>query len=136
MGGWSSPPVRAPSPVSPQLPVYAALRARGRQVRLQLQALLAEEAALDERFYLKALQLPNRTHPEAVSWGGVVVVVSPRLPAPPDTWSSPSRSGMRAKPVCWRWWERSQVRWHRVEVIWGGGGRGGSPGAERGSKRG
>uniref|UniRef100_A0A663FDI5 serine--tRNA ligase n=1 Tax=Aquila chrysaetos chrysaetos TaxID=223781 RepID=A0A663FDI5_AQUCH len=47
------------------LPVYAALRARGRQVRLQLQALVAEEAALDERFYLKALQLPNRTHPEA-----------------------------------------------------------------------
>ncbi|XP_032063000.1 serine--tRNA ligase, mitochondrial [Aythya fuligula] len=47
------------------VPEYAALRARGRQVRLQLQALLAEEAALDERFYLKALQLPNRTHPEA-----------------------------------------------------------------------
>uniref|UniRef100_A0A493T197 Uncharacterized protein n=1 Tax=Anas platyrhynchos platyrhynchos TaxID=8840 RepID=A0A493T197_ANAPP len=47
------------------VPEYAALRARGRQVRLQLQTLLAEEAALDERFYLKALQLPNRTHPEA-----------------------------------------------------------------------
>ncbi|XP_074713842.1 serine--tRNA ligase, mitochondrial isoform X2 [Strix uralensis] len=47
------------------LPAYAALRARGRQIRAQLQALVAEEAALDERFYLKALQLPNRTHPEA-----------------------------------------------------------------------
>uniref|UniRef100_A0A493SU63 Uncharacterized protein n=1 Tax=Anas platyrhynchos platyrhynchos TaxID=8840 RepID=A0A493SU63_ANAPP len=55
-----------PRPLSPpQVPEYAALRARGRQVRLQLQTLLAEEAALDERFYLKALQLPNRTHPEA-----------------------------------------------------------------------
>ncbi|KAM6033191.1 serine--tRNA ligase, mitochondrial [Chlamydotis macqueenii] len=46
------------------LPAYAALRARGRRVRLELRALLAEEAALDERFYLRALQLPNRTHPE------------------------------------------------------------------------
>ncbi|KAF1581983.1 UNVERIFIED_CONTAM: Serine--tRNA ligase, mitochondrial, partial [Eudyptes pachyrhynchus] len=57
------PPGHPPRP--PRLPAYTALRARGRQVRLQLQALLAEEAALDERFYLKALQLPNRTHPEA-----------------------------------------------------------------------
>ncbi|KAM6360772.1 serine--tRNA ligase, mitochondrial-like, partial [Pluvialis apricaria] len=47
------------------LPAYAALRARGRQIRLELQALLAQEAALEERFYLTALQLPNRTHPEA-----------------------------------------------------------------------
>ncbi|XP_074423354.1 serine--tRNA ligase, mitochondrial isoform X2 [Larus michahellis] len=47
------------------LPAYAALRARGRRIREELQALLAEEAELDERFYLKALQLPNRTHPEA-----------------------------------------------------------------------
>lgn len=56
--------------MSPQLPAYAALRARGRQIRLELQGLLAQEAALEEHFYLKALQLPNRTHPEAVSWGG------------------------------------------------------------------
>ncbi|XP_074786892.1 serine--tRNA ligase, mitochondrial isoform X2 [Athene noctua] len=47
------------------LPAYAALRARGRQIRARLQALVAEEAALEERFYLQALQLPNRTHPEA-----------------------------------------------------------------------
>ncbi|KAM9211305.1 serine--tRNA ligase, mitochondrial [Leptosomus discolor] len=47
------------------LPAYAMLREEGRRVRLELQALLAEEAALDQRFYLKALQLPNRTHPEA-----------------------------------------------------------------------
>ncbi|POI20969.1 hypothetical protein CIB84_015284 [Bambusicola thoracicus] len=47
------------------VPEYAALRERGRAVRLQLKELLAEEAALDERFYLRALQLPNSTHPAA-----------------------------------------------------------------------
>ncbi|OXB69916.1 UNVERIFIED_CONTAM: hypothetical protein H355_004971, partial [Colinus virginianus] len=46
-------------------PEYAALRDRGRAVRLQLRALLEEEAALEERFYLRALQLPNGTHPAA-----------------------------------------------------------------------
>ncbi|KAM9591509.1 serine--tRNA ligase, mitochondrial-like [Morphnus guianensis] len=50
---------------APMLPAYMALLAHGCQVQLQLQALLAEEAALDERFYLKALQLPNHTHSEA-----------------------------------------------------------------------
>ncbi|XP_062454193.1 serine--tRNA ligase, mitochondrial [Rhea pennata] len=40
-------------------------RARGRRLRLQLQELLPAEAALEQRFYLKALQLPNRSHPEA-----------------------------------------------------------------------
>lgn len=63
------------SPPPRQVPAYAALRARGRQLRQRLQQLLDEEAALDERFYLKALQLPNRTHPAAVrgdgvGWGG------------------------------------------------------------------
>ncbi|XP_031463008.1 serine--tRNA ligase, mitochondrial isoform X2 [Phasianus colchicus] len=47
------------------VPEYTALRERGRAVRLQLRELLAEEAALDERFYLHALQLPNSTHPAA-----------------------------------------------------------------------
>ncbi|XP_057255859.1 serine--tRNA ligase, mitochondrial isoform X2 [Pezoporus wallicus] len=46
------------------LPAYGALRARGRQIRLELQELLAQEASLDESFYLRALQLPNNTHPE------------------------------------------------------------------------
>ncbi|XP_030331014.1 serine--tRNA ligase, mitochondrial isoform X1 [Strigops habroptila] len=49
------------------LPAYGALRARGRQIRLELQELLAQEASLDESFYLRALQLPNSTHPEVVS---------------------------------------------------------------------
>ncbi|XP_055556085.1 serine--tRNA ligase, mitochondrial isoform X3 [Falco cherrug] len=47
------------------LPAYTSLRAQGRQIRLELQQLLAEEATLDEQFYIQALQLPNRTHPEA-----------------------------------------------------------------------
>ncbi|XP_062494374.1 serine--tRNA ligase, mitochondrial isoform X2 [Pezoporus occidentalis] len=46
------------------LPAYGVLRARGRQIRLELQELLAQEASLDESFYLRALQLPNNTHPE------------------------------------------------------------------------
>ncbi|XP_069738330.1 serine--tRNA ligase, mitochondrial [Phaenicophaeus curvirostris] len=46
-------------------PEFSSLRAQGRQLRLQLQELQAEEAELDERFYVRALQLPNRTHPEA-----------------------------------------------------------------------
>ncbi|NWS21349.1 SYSM protein, partial [Pachyramphus minor] len=45
------------------LPAYAALRARGRQVRGQLRELEAEESDLEQRFYLGALQLPNCTHP-------------------------------------------------------------------------
>ncbi|NWS50141.1 SYSM protein, partial [Probosciger aterrimus] len=48
----------------PQLPAYGTLRARGRQIRMELQELLAQEASLDESFYLRALQLPNSTHPE------------------------------------------------------------------------
>uniref|UniRef100_A0A8C2T1K5 serine--tRNA ligase n=1 Tax=Coturnix japonica TaxID=93934 RepID=A0A8C2T1K5_COTJA len=47
------------------VPEYSALRDRGRAVRLQLKELQAEEAGLDERFYLRALQLPNSTHPSA-----------------------------------------------------------------------
>ncbi|XP_010726191.1 serine--tRNA ligase, mitochondrial, partial [Meleagris gallopavo] len=47
------------------VPEYTALRERGGAVRLKLRELLAEEAALDERFYLHALQLPNSTHPAA-----------------------------------------------------------------------
>uniref|UniRef100_A0A8C3Q244 serine--tRNA ligase n=1 Tax=Chrysolophus pictus TaxID=9089 RepID=A0A8C3Q244_CHRPC len=55
----------SPWPPFLQVPEYTALRERGRAVRLQLRELLVEEAALDERFYLHALQLPNSTHPAA-----------------------------------------------------------------------
>ncbi|NWY22258.1 SYSM protein, partial [Aphelocoma coerulescens] len=45
------------------LPELAALRERGRSLRGQLRVLEAEESDLEQRFYLGALQLPNRTHP-------------------------------------------------------------------------
>ncbi|KAM4752042.1 serine--tRNA ligase, mitochondrial isoform 4-T4 [Cyanocitta cristata] len=46
-----------------QLPELAALREQGRSLREQLRVLEAEESDLEQRFYLGALQLPNRTHP-------------------------------------------------------------------------
>ncbi|XP_062370459.1 serine--tRNA ligase, mitochondrial isoform X2 [Cinclus cinclus] len=46
-----------------QLPALAELRERGRSLRGQLRVLEAEESDLEQRFYLGALQLPNRTHP-------------------------------------------------------------------------
>ncbi|NXQ29559.1 SYSM protein, partial [Alaudala cheleensis] len=45
------------------LPELAALLERGRSLRGQLRELEAEESDLEQRFYLGALQLPNRTHP-------------------------------------------------------------------------
>ncbi|XP_033367639.1 serine--tRNA ligase, mitochondrial-like [Parus major] len=48
------------------LPELAALKERGRSLRGQLRALEAEESDLEQRFYLGALQLPNRTHPDVV----------------------------------------------------------------------
>lgn len=58
-----------------QLPELAALRERGRSLRGQLRVLEAEESDLEQRFYLGALQLPNRTHP---------AVVRPPKNAPPN----------------------------------------------------
>ncbi|XP_066494616.1 serine--tRNA ligase, mitochondrial [Tiliqua scincoides] len=46
------------------LPLYNALRKRGRELRLQLSVLRQEETALDEKYYLRALKLPNKTHPD------------------------------------------------------------------------
>ncbi|XP_067317110.1 serine--tRNA ligase, mitochondrial-like isoform X1 [Anolis sagrei] len=46
------------------LPLYNALRKQGRDLRLRLNALRQEEIELDEKYYLLALQLPNRTHPD------------------------------------------------------------------------
>nr|XP_056703561.1 serine--tRNA ligase, mitochondrial [Euleptes europaea] len=45
-------------------PAYTALRERGRELRLQLNVLRHEETVLDEKYYLSALKLPNRTHPD------------------------------------------------------------------------
>ncbi|XP_053122662.1 serine--tRNA ligase, mitochondrial [Hemicordylus capensis] len=45
-------------------PIYNVLRKRGRELRLQLNFLRDKELELDEKYYLRALKLPNRTHPD------------------------------------------------------------------------
>ena len=50
-----------------QDPQYQSLRARGREIRRQLMLLYPKEAQLEEQFYLRALRLPNQTHPDVVS---------------------------------------------------------------------
>ncbi|XP_075392299.1 serine--tRNA ligase, mitochondrial [Tenrec ecaudatus] len=47
-----------------QDPQYQALRGRGREIRKQLTPLYSKEAQLKEQFYLRALRLPNQTHPD------------------------------------------------------------------------
>uniref|UniRef100_A0A670J3M6 serine--tRNA ligase n=1 Tax=Podarcis muralis TaxID=64176 RepID=A0A670J3M6_PODMU len=45
-------------------PAYNALRKQGRDLRLRLNALRQQELELDEKYYQRALRLPNRTHPD------------------------------------------------------------------------
>uniref|UniRef100_A0A452FZH7 Serine--tRNA ligase, mitochondrial n=1 Tax=Capra hircus TaxID=9925 RepID=A0A452FZH7_CAPHI len=47
-----------------QDPQYQSLRAHGREIRKQLTLLYPKEAQLEEQFYLRALRLPNQTHPD------------------------------------------------------------------------
>ncbi|XP_043536600.1 serine--tRNA ligase, mitochondrial [Chiloscyllium plagiosum] len=44
-------------------PDFSRLRNRGKEIRLELNFLYNQESQLDEQFYLKALKLPNWTHP-------------------------------------------------------------------------
>ncbi|XP_078097934.1 serine--tRNA ligase, mitochondrial isoform X2 [Mustelus asterias] len=44
-------------------PDFSRLRNRGKEIRLELNLLYDRESQLDQHFYLKALKLPNRTHP-------------------------------------------------------------------------
>ncbi|XP_051900365.1 serine--tRNA ligase, mitochondrial isoform X1 [Pristis pectinata] len=44
-------------------PDFSRLRNRGKEIRLELNVLYHQENQLDEHFYLKALKLPNWTHP-------------------------------------------------------------------------
>lgn len=53
-----------------QDPQYQSLRAHGREIRKQLTLLYPKEAQLEEQFYLRALRLPNQTHPDVVSTHG------------------------------------------------------------------
>lgn len=50
-----------------QNPQYQSLRAQGREIRKRLMLLYPKETQLEEQFYLWALRLPNRTHPDVVS---------------------------------------------------------------------
>ncbi|XP_028385299.2 serine--tRNA ligase, mitochondrial [Phyllostomus discolor] len=47
-----------------QDPQYQSLRAHGREIRKQLVLLYPKKALLEEQFYLRALRLPNQTHPD------------------------------------------------------------------------
>ncbi|XP_037372416.1 serine--tRNA ligase, mitochondrial isoform X2 [Talpa occidentalis] len=47
-----------------QDPRYQNLRAHGREIRKQLMLLYPKKAQLEEQFYLRALRLPNQTHPD------------------------------------------------------------------------
>lgn len=51
----------------PQDPQYQSLRARGREIRKLLMVLYPKETQLEEDFFLRALRLPNWTHPDVVS---------------------------------------------------------------------
>uniref|UniRef100_A0A8C5S6I1 serine--tRNA ligase n=1 Tax=Laticauda laticaudata TaxID=8630 RepID=A0A8C5S6I1_LATLA len=52
--------------VRTELPVYKALVQEGREIRFRLNALRQEEVELQEKYYLHALKLPNRIHPDVV----------------------------------------------------------------------
>lgn len=47
-----------------QNPQYQSLRSQGREIRKRLMLLYPRETQLEEQFYLWALRLPNRTHPD------------------------------------------------------------------------
>uniref|UniRef100_A0A670ZP85 serine--tRNA ligase n=1 Tax=Pseudonaja textilis TaxID=8673 RepID=A0A670ZP85_PSETE len=49
-----------------RLPVYNALVKEGREIRVCLNTLRQEEVELQEKYYLHALRLPNRIHPDVV----------------------------------------------------------------------
>ncbi|XP_063794006.1 serine--tRNA ligase, mitochondrial isoform X1 [Pseudophryne corroboree] len=46
------------------LPRYLSIRNRGKEIRQHLAALYQQETEQEESFYLEALKLPNRTHPD------------------------------------------------------------------------
>ncbi|XP_018432400.1 PREDICTED: serine--tRNA ligase, mitochondrial [Nanorana parkeri] len=45
------------------LPSYQSMRNRGKEIRQQLTTFYQQETALEDSFYLRALKIPNRTHP-------------------------------------------------------------------------
>ncbi|KAJ8403771.1 hypothetical protein AAFF_G00346390 [Aldrovandia affinis] len=49
--------------VLPTLPEYLTARGKGREIRVSLSQLYLRESELEEQHYLRALRLPNTTHP-------------------------------------------------------------------------
>ncbi|XP_036392175.1 serine--tRNA ligase, mitochondrial [Megalops cyprinoides] len=49
--------------ILPSLPEFAKARDEGRQIRLSLKQLYPRESELEQQHYLRALRLPNTTHP-------------------------------------------------------------------------
>uniref|UniRef100_A0A452R7X6 serine--tRNA ligase n=1 Tax=Ursus americanus TaxID=9643 RepID=A0A452R7X6_URSAM len=70
-----------------QDPQYQSLRAHGREIRKQLVVLYPKETQLEEHFYLRALRLPNWTHPDVPigdeSQARVLQVVGDKVPLVP-----------------------------------------------------
>uniref|UniRef100_A0A3B1IK31 serine--tRNA ligase n=1 Tax=Astyanax mexicanus TaxID=7994 RepID=A0A3B1IK31_ASTMX len=50
--------------VPPDLVEYKAAREEGRGIRVRLSELYPQQVQLEEQYYLQALRLPNRTHPD------------------------------------------------------------------------
>uniref|UniRef100_A0A8D0GC75 serine--tRNA ligase n=1 Tax=Sphenodon punctatus TaxID=8508 RepID=A0A8D0GC75_SPHPU len=88
---YPSPPLSL-LPFLRQLPNYEALRTQGREIRRRLNVLRQKEAELDEKYYLKALKLPNRTHPDVVRRRGGAL--SRNFTPPPSPSDSPEGCGM------------------------------------------
>ncbi|VCW67492.1 unnamed protein product [Gulo gulo] len=81
-----------------QDPQYQSLRARGREIRKLLMVLYPKETQLEEDFFLRALRLPNQTHPDVPvgdeSQARVLHVVGDKPGgAPHQPWGPQSRVG-------------------------------------------
>uniref|UniRef100_A0A8C0RLN4 Serine--tRNA ligase, mitochondrial n=1 Tax=Canis lupus familiaris TaxID=9615 RepID=A0A8C0RLN4_CANLF len=84
-----------------QDPQYQSLRAHGREIRKQLTVLYPKETQLKEQFYLQALKLPNRTHPDVVSgdgpWGSPGARLGPPSSGPPAVSLQPTGDESQAR---------------------------------------
>eukprot|EP00071_Canis_lupus_P004185 XP_005616944.1 serine--tRNA ligase, mitochondrial [Canis lupus familiaris] len=92
-----------------QDPQYQSLRAHGREIRKQLTVLYPKETQLKEQFYLQALKLPNRTHPDVPtgdeSQARVLHVVGDKPGGGPRgrMWLEPVESRCSPPPPCLLW---------------------------------
>nr|XP_008538600.1 PREDICTED: serine--tRNA ligase, mitochondrial [Equus przewalskii] len=99
-----------------QNPHYQRLRARGREIRKELVLLYPREAQLEERFYLRALRLPNRTHPDVVSASWLPARRRQLGLCPRQPWPTHPRLSARLSPR-----RLSHVSGHRSYYLRGAG---------------